>query len=87
VAGSTVAGIADGASSAITSTALTPRSAQAQPQISIASPAGSAWSGAGETITDSGAIDHTGTTAPVGCPLASRTGSLYQRVVNGLLAR
>ena len=40
-------------------------------------------SGAGETMSDSGAIDQTGVAAPVSRPMPSSTGSLYQRVVNG----
>src|SRR5262245_46364651 len=73
--------------STLTSTASTPPSAQAQPQISTAVPAVRVCSGAGETMTDSGAIAQTGTESPVGCPAPSRTGSLYQRVVNGPDAR
>ena len=42
---------------------------------------------AGETISDSGAIDQTGVTTPVSRPAPSRTGSLYQRLVNGPGAR
>ncbi len=62
--------------SVLTSTALAPPSAHAQPQISAASPAFSVLSGAGETITDSGAIDQTGRVSPVGSPAESRTTSL-----------
>src|SRR5262245_22933892 len=82
--GSTTAGTQ--ASPAFMSTALAPPSAHAQPQTSIF-PTVTVSLGAGETITDSGAIDHTGVNAPVGRPELSRAGSLYQRVVNGSAAR
>src|SRR5262245_53185493 len=77
-----VAGIRPDAPSALTSTAVTPPSAQAQPQTSTASPAAKDRFGAGDTMTDSGAIDQTGQVGAIDCPDASRTTSLYQRVVN-----
>src|SRR5712691_4844184 len=70
-----------------TSTRWTPPSAQAQPHISRSTDNSIASSGAGETMTDSGAIDHTGVVSPVSRPASSSTGSLYQRVVNGPGAR
>ena len=87
VGGSRPAGIQLAPPSALSSTALTPPSAQAQPQISKSSPAVTAWFGAGDTMTNFGAIDQTGLVEPVGCPAASRTTSLYQPVVNGPAAR
>jgi hypothetical protein len=51
--------------STLTSTWLTPPSAQAQPQISIALEALIIASGAGATITDCGAIVQTGTVRPL----------------------
>ena len=82
-----VAGVQPELRSVPISIALTPPSAQAQRQISAFTPMANVWSGAGETITDSGAMGPTGTVAPVDCPAVFWTGSLYQRVVNGPAAR
>src|SRR6516165_4028654 len=73
--------------STLTSTWLTPPSAQAQPQISVALEALMVASGAGATITDCGAIAQTGTVRPLADAQSSCTGSLYQRVVKGPDAR
>src|ERR1700736_5799709 len=72
--------------STLTSTWLTPPSAQAQPQTSIASPVLMIVSAAGATITDCGAIVQTGTVRPL-ADVSSSTGSLCQRVVKGPDAR
>src|SRR5713101_7884677 len=63
-AGSSAAGCQEPPST-LTSTWLTPPSAQAQPQISIGLEAVIVVSGAGATITDCGAIAQTGTVRPL----------------------
>src|SRR5947209_11429374 len=85
-AGSSRAGCQDPPSTLIP-TWPTPPSAQAQPQIWVASEALMVASGAGATITDCGAIAQTGTVRPLADPHSSCTGSLYQRCVKGPGAR
>ena len=85
--GSSSAGRHVAASPARTWTLRTPPSAQAQPHISRSTDSSIDSWGAGETMSDSGAIDQTGVVSPVSRPVPSSTGSLYQRVVNGPCAR
>ena len=66
------------ASSARTWTLRTPPSAQAQPHISRWAASSIVSLGIGETMSDSGAIDHTGMVSPVSRPAPSSTGSLYR---------
>ena len=76
------------ASSVQTYTLRTPPSAHAQPHISrLADDSSMVSSGAGGTMSESGAIDHTRVASPVSRPTPSSTGSLYQRVVNAPSAR
>jgi hypothetical protein len=64
-----------------------PQSAQAHPHTSCSVLRVRACPGAGDTMTDSGATDQTGTVLPTSPPAVLGTGSVYQRVVKGPDAR